>query len=764
VSKRRGTETLFLEPITSEPRRTPFLVYDVESKDEDTQRPGFTRPFLVGAYDGKTCQMFVNHDRAERLPWRRRHLAQGGCIDRFMRWLLQKKHQGHRVYAHNGGNFDHLHILPWLRAHRDEFDFEIVPVQSTIQMIRVWWKGMKEKAQAGKRRVRDLSITLLDSMRLLPMSLQKAAKAMGLKGKKEMDLSAPESDPKWRLYLRYDCEQLYETMKRVHVLVEEKLGGEVGITAPSTSMKIFRRSFLKGKIPIHKKWPVPEVKMKPELEPPGQAYEPRPPTFHDWTRKAFFGGRTEILRMRGEHLRYFDINSSYVACMKEDMPAGNRIVIEPDPKTGQAKLDWRLLRSHIGFIECTVRIPETCRIPPLPYRHRETGKLVFPAGEFRGVWDADELQLLFEPEVNGEIVHVRRVAWIGRKRPFTDFMDQMWGLRDKTKPNFDEGLSALGKLFGNGSFGKYGQSEERKRIVLEQEGGRKEFICIVCGERTRNKEDALCSACEGDAKPANGRLESGVWLRTDRVEAPYIIPHIAAHVTSLARIKLWHYMVQADDGGRNILCSCDTDSVFTDADMPSSKKLGELKDEYPGKTFRGTFVQPKVYMLETEDGSPIPGEHLKTCPAEEARKRGVPEEERPKCSGCSDYKVAMKGFPKEVRTRENLHLLEAGMRRFSDLEDKLDRGEISVRAYKASKEMAANQYSVQFSRLQKIRSMASGIDPYEGKVPGFSAPPAMVSILKGFRSAYDKRTVLADGSTKPIVLSLSLNEPAMAVA
>ena len=42
----------YLEPLSSKVKSRKFVVYDIESKADDTQDPGFTRPFMVGVYDG----------------------------------------------------------------------------------------------------------------------------------------------------------------------------------------------------------------------------------------------------------------------------------------------------------------------------------------------------------------------------------------------------------------------------------------------------------------------------------------------------------------------------------------------------------------------------------------------------------------------------------------------------------------------------------------------------------------------------------------
>jgi hypothetical protein len=77
------------------------------------------------------------------------------------------------------------------------------------------------------------------------------------------------------------------------------------------------------------------------------------------------------------------------------------------------------------------------------------------------------------------------------------------------------------------------------------------------------------------------------------------MPQIAAHVTALARIKLYRHMVAAGDS----LAYCDTDSIITSSQLDTSTALGDLKNEYPGVTFSGVFLAPKLYMLSGSDGS-----------------------------------------------------------------------------------------------------------------------------------------------------------------
>ena len=180
-------------PLTGAVKRKNFLVLDLESKDGDSQRPGFTRPFMCGVYDFSngvgTFKAFYDLENTEGHPWDERYYRAGGCVDQMMRYICQKKFKNHHIYAHNGGRFDFLFILPWLldEGAKRGFMFSIVPVASSIQVLDIW-RTVKGNNKWQKWR-------FLDSYKLIPTGLDKAAKTFGLEGKLKCDLSMHESDP-----------------------------------------------------------------------------------------------------------------------------------------------------------------------------------------------------------------------------------------------------------------------------------------------------------------------------------------------------------------------------------------------------------------------------------------------------------------------------------------------------------------------------------------------------------------------------------------
>jgi len=623
-----------LTALLSKVKRHRIVVYDLESKDGPSQRPGFTRVFLAGLYDGATFQTFRNirgeskvqweerghkHEtedlvewsfgkgKVRPLSWERTAIEDGGCIDQLMRQILSHAYRGAYIYAHNGGNFDHLHVLPWLRARTAEFAWKVIPVQSSIQVLSIQHRTSKQTWK------------FLDSFKLLPMSLDQASKTFGFKGKLTHDLKLHEDDPKWEPYLKQDCMALHEALSEFQNLLVDKLGGEMGITAPSSAMKLYRRKYMgHGKTPAI----IPQHRHFKECSDRGEACEG---CMHAWIRRGYYGGRVEVYRPRGEGVSYYDINSSYPRAMLEDMPGGEVRQYGPSKREDAFRT---FETSAVGFVECEVDIPDTCYLPPLPYRDPKTGKLLFPVGRFSGVWPWCELKLLFDPLVNGTLLNVKRSVWYERKSLFFDYVKELYAYRDKSNPLYEEGLAAICKLMLNASYGKFGMNEDRREILV-----------LGPGE----------SAPEGATFP---RLEDGeddvlskVCYIEKRVSPPYIIPQISAQITALARVRLWHFMADVlRRGGK--LYYCDTDSLITDLDnLHTSPELGELKNEYPGERITVELVGPKMYLLEKK--KPFDKEHLPGCPKEG-------------CLGCSTQKLAMKGLPKDFRTVDTLRALQRG--------------------------------------------------------------------------------------------------------
>lgn len=528
-----------LTPLIGAIRQRKFLVMDLESKRDLTSKAGFTRPFMCGVFDGKRYYAFFDSTPPTTEDWEEHYYRPGGCVDRAMRFMLQRCYRGHHIYAHNAGRFDYLFILPWLMQVGRElgFQFSVVPVSSSIQVLDVWRQGRKHHVWR-----------FVDSMKLIPTSLDKAAKSFGLGGKDKsalkQDLDTPETDrASWIAYNKVDCVVLYRVLERFHHYVENVLLGEVGITAPATAMKLFRRRFLKEELP-------------------------RALDTHAFIRESYKGGRTENYIRKGKKLYYFDINSSYPAAMLELMPAGDPIWWEGKPPERLSK------GKYVGFVECDVFVPDTLEIPPLPITDKKgSGKLIFPTGKLSGIWEWSELQMALE--VGCRVVKWKRSVWYPGKYLFKEFVEELYRYRDTSRADYDQGMSDVAKNMGNSLYGKFGMKTLRKKIYLAEDEDLPE-----------------------NAVPANGDPECPVWYAEVESDAPYVMPQISARVTSLARQRLYRGMLEVQKRGGKVYYS-DTDSIITNVPIETSTALGAFKDELPayaGK-LEGEFIAPKLYML-----------------------------------------------------------------------------------------------------------------------------------------------------------------------
>lgn len=824
-------------PLDGKPRRKKFATVDIESKDGPSEKAGFTRPFLAGFYDGNRYQCFVDTNPHDEVMGR--HLRAGGCIDRLMWACLSPKRQGTVYYCHNGGGFDFLFFLPWLMRHLEGkgLSMDLIPVgNSRLLSIHVGVKGQKWGGW-----------TFLDSLRTLPMSLDAAGEALGLGGKllgagqlcdrhgQPFTLDTPSDDPAWAPYNERDCVLLYDVMNRAYDIVEQEFGGEMGMTAPATAMKTFRRAFLRAPIP-------------------------RDTFTHEFVREGYFGGRTEWLEAEGYHLSDYDINSSYPKAMTQPMPVGGAETwgAEEPPK--------RWLDEKIGFCRVTVRVPEDIELPPLPVRADGAcfpegsgldGKLLFPVGVLKGVWEWGELQNALSEGC--EILEWHESVWYHAGPLLSEFVAVLYKYRDKAhcfrcggglardyhcakcaEPGYLAGLDAWAKLLLNSLYGKFGQRPERLAFwfhgdPLMPEGS----VPLVA-------EDPNCP----------------IWVSTSEVDSPFILPQVAARVTSLARVALYRAARQAQKavvrecwkchskvtyrgeqrgtgwvlgskiggsgthgdpeaavlgipmlGSQGSVCPCggavetrngrvyymDTDSIVTDAHLPTGKALGELKDEVPrfNGFVHGRFFANKMYSLTVEPDWVLidervrrammmrDGAYLRTLGLPvEARK---PEQWRQKGDvgpvGLDDalgrpqearwWTVRSKGLSRKNRTPENLDkLYEGALRRLEWASNPKNRyRDGSLR--EMPKELAELGTIVD-ERLEQFGTLAGllardengelildqGEDGYQHvRSTPFARGPLVVKVPRRLHLEGAKRRILPNGKTAPHVIDMTAPKP-----
>lgn len=540
-----------LKPLRGKPKLRDIATIDIETRQ-------WVNPYAVGFYDGLEYRDFIGDD----------------CIAKALPYVLQPRYIGRWIYAHNGGNFDFVFFLKRLLSRDMErrFKTEITPIGSCMFRVDVYELDQEgEKRSTSKHK--HVKWTFIDSARLMPIRLNDLGQTFGIGKKVELPMSYDElaevkNRDLMRGYLKQDCVLLYKAVEKIQRIINN-LGGQLGPTLPSTSLDLFRRRYLREHIYTNRHF----------IDCADHGKNPANSVCHgcghNFIRKAYYGGRAEIFRMKFEpspgfeRAKLFDINSMYPACMLEGMPVGPGFVVEGPEVTEE--FVYKNAKNKTGIVECDVYIPEDCYLPPLPIKAKG-GKLIFPVGRFHGTWDTAELTLL--REVGGRIEKITKSVWFEEAAIFTGFVKEIYKYRDRNNPEWNAGLDWIAKILLNSAYGKFAMKENRSRFVIHPDD------------------------VEG-MSPID--FTSDIWSEDIRVSPSYIVPQLAVHITALARRQLWTILSDiVKRGGR--VYYCDTDSVVcSGVDLPTGKQLGALKLE--NVITRAEFILPKLYLIETEESS-----------------------------------------------------------------------------------------------------------------------------------------------------------------
>lgn len=459
-------------------------------------------------------------------------------------------------------------------AYAHNLDFDLAKLWKALNGIDIDWdKTVIIHHAVVRAKLKGREIYLCDSYKLFPASLEKLSTDFELKTPK-LDLEKymrekgfdkkedffkyiPENDPVLNEYLKHDCMALYELIQKAigfSGLREEEFCKCP--TLPALAMKIYQERFPEMYNLIT------ENSLSKELEEIG--------------RQAYIGARVEvvkpILTSGGYH---YDVNSLYPYVMKvNSFPVGQYTKYEGS----MAEFAYKVFKEG-GFRHCLVQaevyVPENLYIPPLPYRER---KLLFPVGRFQGVWTGEELAM---SEQYGVLVKPEKgFFWKEGEYIFKGFVEVM----EKEKIESKGARRNFFKLIQNSLYGKFGMRREREGYLNE------------------DKEDRLNQKGIPYLKIKLG-CGKNVLLLMKNIRAKYIRPHIAAYVTSYARMVLYEAIMK----NPYHVWYYDTDSLIIDyplpAEMVDEKQYGKWKLER--EIDKAIFLQPKLYAEKDKEGKEI---------------------------------------------------------------------------------------------------------------------------------------------------------------
>ncbi|MFA6462358.1 MAG: DNA polymerase [Candidatus Woesearchaeota archaeon] len=491
--------------------KTKIIIFDIETIK-------WTEEYALGYYDGKEFQLYEGRD----------------CIKNFLKSFLVHKNRFSIAYAHNGGKFDFNFILRELCRGQFKGKFQISPMRVGSRIIQIKIEDKSKNCW-----------TLRDSIPLLPFSLKELTNNFKVDNKKgEFDHSKitwknwESLKPDWLPYLVSDCKGLYQVLSTYENYLIENFNVSLhkAITTAQLSMQIFRQSFLK--------LPIPNYRSR-----------------EDDIRKAYYGGRTEIFRIRGKDLNYYDVNSLYPFVMRnKPMPVGLPV------KNYCMKIE------DFGVAYCEITTPENIDIPLLP--HRIKGKLIFPKGHFWGWYCTPELQ---KAQELGYKIKIRYGYVFQQEYIFKKYIDTFYKIKQESQKGSVEYTNS--KLLMNALYGKFGQRREKEQIVM--------FPKSILG-----------------LEPIDFFGDTPFYVQKKISEAKHILPAIAAFVTCYARLKLYEYIELVLNKGGTVYY-CDTDSIVCNVILDTGKELGQIKDEVPEGIEEAIFLSPKMYGIKTKEGELI---------------------------------------------------------------------------------------------------------------------------------------------------------------
>jgi hypothetical protein len=467
----------------------------------DIEAKDWTNFEILGFFDGKDYKEFFG-------------------IPHFIDTCLQRKYRGWKFYAHFAGRYDFLFLLQDL-LEREGYRVNIIDTGARIVQIIV---------KRGKN-----AWYFQDSFALMQGSLDHLAKSFKVKYQKQQFDHDKEDhlSPKGRKYLRHDVFALYEIIDSYSRWGEND--GKLRVTAASQALYIFRKHYLKQQL-----YKLPE-------------------STESFIRQTYYGGRTEIFKMYGENLNYYDVNSMYPYQMTKPMPTG---------KPARVK---RFYPQHIGFYHISVSIPKDFLIPYIPFVHE--GKLLFPTGNFQAFVTSAEIKELIKDKFQFKVLD----GYIFKKSApiFLEYVEKFYSLKQNAEKGSAESFIAKSAL--TNLYGKFGQQRDKEEII-----------------KVEKYEDII------KEKLVPYFEEIGLYKKPKHSDSKFILPHLASYITSLSRMEL--YQVIKKCGFKNVHYT-DTDSIVTTKKLPTSTELGGLKLEY--KIKKAVFLQPKMYSMILSDGTEL---------------------------------------------------------------------------------------------------------------------------------------------------------------
>lgn len=524
----------------------------------------------------------------------------GTNIESFFDWMQSVKNPV--IYFHNerfDGSFILYYLLThgyiWKRTKKDcgEKEFTtIIDDMGKFYAIEIFWKRKGKTVQKA---------IIYDSLKLIPMSVDDAAKEFGLKIQKlkidydRHNKNVPIKEQEWE-YLEHDVKIMAQILQIAFKYELTKM------TLASCSFGDFKKSFPR----YSHYFPILPYAMDAEIR---RAYR------GGWTyanpdNSGFNVGRGIV----------FDVNSLYPSQMHDRLlPYGKPLYFRGQYKPVPMyplyiQHLWAVFEIKPGHLPM-IQIKHSTRFSPTEYLTSSKDKT--GADQYVELWLPNpDLEIFLKHYEIKSIIYTDGYCFKGEKGIFEHWVDKWIDTKISAEKAGNKALRKIAKLMLNSCYGKFGTNPKRrsKKPVLDTKGNRLLFETIK----------TVCTDMYGHPIPKrnlNGdivvNLETGepVLLETDfELTKTKYIP-IAVFITSWARYTTLTaaqavHEKSLRETGKSRFCYADTDSIhLTGTEIPDCievdpYKLGAWKHE---STFsRAKFLQAKRYVEAIESKAKHP--------------------------------------------------------------------------------------------------------------------------------------------------------------
>jgi len=424
----------------------------------------------------------------------------------------------------------------WVIAHNIGFDFTVVEGFRflTDAGFRVKFFHSKGLTTVIKVTTKGKSIAFVDSCNWFDMSLKELGDLIGVP---KLTIDFDTADFTYRkTYCKRDVEILIAAFKSLVKFLQSNRISRLCYTRASTAMAAYLLKHLDFPIWIHNNAEAIELE-----------------------RECYLGGRTEcffIGELTDGPYYILDVNSLYPFVMYTGLYPVKYVKIVHD-------ISLDSLRGYLETFACCAKV---LLKTPEPVYGLRWDRTVFPVGEFWAFLTTPELDHAI---LNDRVRDVADVVLYDKAAIFRSFVDRFYRLRRDFASAGVSMYERYTKIFLNSLYGKFGQKGE----VWKK-------IAVTSGEPDRIEE---CIDAETGRRSRLRYLLGELWQLKGYEETRHSFPAIAGHVTSYARMYLWHLMNRC---GRGNYFYCDTDSLFVNqqgydnlVDLIDDDLIGGLKVE-----------------------------------------------------------------------------------------------------------------------------------------------------------------------------------------